>query len=67
MPALLSVACRGYTNLGVLYTVSQPQLAIETCRRGLEMACRIGDLGFQAQLLANLAVACCTFTDRCAE
>lgn len=65
--ALLSVACRGYTNLGVLYTVVNPQLAIETCRRGLEMACRIGDLGFQAQLLANLAVACCTFTDRCAN
>ena len=37
------------------------------CRRGLEVARRIGDLGFQARLLANLAVACCTFTDRCAE
>jgi adenylate cyclase len=29
------------------------------------VARRIGDLGFQARLLANLAVACCTFTDRC--
>ena len=28
---------------------------------------RIGDLGFQARLYANLAVACCTFTDRCGE
>ena len=28
---------------------------------------RIGDLGFQARLYTNLAVACCTFTDRCGE
>ena len=54
---LLSAACRGYTNLGVLYTVIDPARAIEVCRRGLEVARRIGDLGFQARLLANLAVA----------
>jgi predicted ATPase/class 3 adenylate cyclase len=64
---LLSAACRGYTNLGVLYTVIDPARAMEVCRRGLEIARRIGDLGFQARLLANLAVACCTFTDRCAD
>jgi len=64
---LLNAACRGYTNLSVLYTVVDPAQAIEVCRRGLDVACRIGDLGFQARLLANLAVACCTFTDRCAE
>ena len=63
---LLSAACRGYTNLGVLYTTVDPARAIEVCRRGLDAARRIGDLGFQARLLANLAVACCTFTDRCA-
>ena len=62
---LLSAACRGYTNLGVLYTVIDPAQAMEVCRRGLEVARRIGDLGFQARLLANLAVASCTFTDRC--
>ena len=62
---LLGAACRGYTNLGVLYTIIDPARAIEVCRRGLEVARRIGDLGFQARLLANLAVACCTFTDRC--
>ncbi|QWG20098.1 AAA family ATPase [Bradyrhizobium sediminis] len=64
---LLSAACRGYTNLGVLYTMVDPARAIEVCRRGLDVARRIGDLGFQARLLANLAVACCTFTDRCAD
>lgn len=64
---LLNAACRGYTNLGVLYTMVDPAQAIEVCRRGLDVARRIGDLGFQARLLANLAVACCTFTDRCAE
>ena len=37
------------------------------CRRGLDVARRIGDLGYQARLLANLAVACCTFTDRCTD
>jgi predicted ATPase/class 3 adenylate cyclase len=64
---LLSAACRGYTNLGVLYTTVDPTRAIAVTRRGLEVAQRIGDLGFQARLLANLAVACCTFTDRCPE
>ncbi|MEK1853775.1 MAG: adenylate/guanylate cyclase domain-containing protein [Phyllobacterium sp.] len=62
---LLSAACRGYSNLGVLYTVINPELAIQVCRRGLKVATRIGDLGFQARLLSNLAVAHCTFTDRC--
>jgi len=64
---LFSAACRGYTNLSVLYTMVDPAQAIEVCRRGLDVARRIGDLGFQARLLANLAVACCTFTDRCAD
>ncbi|MGL3108264.1 adenylate/guanylate cyclase domain-containing protein [Bradyrhizobium sp. BR 1432] len=64
---LLNVACRGYTNLGVLYTIVDPAQAMAVCRRGLDVANCIGDLGFQARLLANLAVACCTFTDRCTE
>jgi tetratricopeptide (TPR) repeat protein len=64
---LPGAACRGYTNLGVLYTTIDPQRAIEVCRRGLEVAHRIGDLGFQARLLANLAVASCTFTNRCSD
>jgi predicted ATPase/class 3 adenylate cyclase len=62
---LLNAACRGYTNLGVLYSIIDPARAIEVCKRGLEVARRIGDLGFQARLLANLAVASCTFTNRC--
>jgi len=64
---LLGAACRGYTNLGVLYTTIDPTRAIAVCRRGLDVARRIGDLGFQARLLANLAVASCTFTDRCPD
>ncbi|MEW6641891.1 MAG: adenylate/guanylate cyclase domain-containing protein [Pseudomonadota bacterium] len=64
---LPGAACRGYSNLGVLYTISDPQRAIDVCRRGLDVARRIGDLGFQARLLANLAVACCTFTSRCGD
>jgi len=64
---LLNAACRGYTNLSVLYTTVDPAQAMEVCRRGLDVARRICDLGFQARLLANLAVACCTFTDRCAD
>jgi predicted ATPase/class 3 adenylate cyclase len=62
---LLGAACRGYTNLGVLYSIIDPARAMEVCQRGLEVARRIGDLGFQARLLANLAVASCTFTNRC--
>jgi len=62
---LPGAACRGYTNLSVLYTTISPARAMEVCRRGLEVSQRIGDLGFQARLLTNLAVACCTFTDRC--
>ncbi|MGO4620913.1 adenylate/guanylate cyclase domain-containing protein [Ensifer sp. 2YAB10] len=62
---LLNAACRGYTNLAVFYAVTDPKRAIEVCQCGFDMARRIGDLGFQARLLANLAVAYCTFTDRC--
>jgi len=64
---LLQTACRGYTNLGVLYSTLDPSRAIETCLRGLEMAKKIGDLGFQSRLYANLAVAYCALTDRCEE
>ncbi|MCW0001604.1 AAA family ATPase [Pararhizobium sp. YC-54] len=63
----LNAACRGYTNLGVLYTIIDPALAIKICARGYEMARRIGDFGYQARLLTNIAVAYCTFTDRCAR
>lgn len=62
---LLHVACRGYTNLGVLYSSLNPQLSIGTCLRGLETARKVGDLGFQSHLYANLAVSYCALTDRC--
>ncbi|KRB50851.1 adenylate cyclase [Rhizobium sp. Root708] len=64
---LLRAACRAYSNLGVLYAIVDPASAIKVCRRGLDLAIGIADLGFQARLHANLAVACCTFTDRCAS
>jgi len=62
---LLQAACRGYTNLGVLYSAVDPQRAIETSVRGLETAKRIGDLALQSRLQTNLAVAYCALTDRC--
>jgi adenylate cyclase len=62
---LLQVACRGYTNLGVLYSSLDPRRSIDTCLRGLETAKKVGDLGFQSRLYANLAVAYCALTDRC--
>jgi tetratricopeptide (TPR) repeat protein len=65
MHDLLQAACRGYTNLGVLYSSLDPRRSIETCLRGLETAKKVGDLGFQSRLYANLAVAYCALTDRC--
>jgi predicted ATPase/class 3 adenylate cyclase len=64
---LLQAACRGYTNLGVLYSTLDPGRAIETCAHGLEVAKKIGDLGVQSRLYANLAVAYCALTNRCED
>ena len=62
---LLQAACRGYTNLGILYSMLDPSRGISTCLEGLETAKRIGDLGVQSRLYANLAVAYCALTDQC--
>ena len=62
---LLQAACRSYANLGTLYSTIDPSRAIETCQRGLEIAKKIGDLGFQSRLYANLALAYCVVTNRC--
>jgi len=62
---MLQAACRGYTNLAVLYASLDPQRCIETCLRGLATARKVGDLGFQSHLYANLAVAYCALTNRC--
>ncbi|MGO7939617.1 hypothetical protein ACC731_38055, partial [Rhizobium ruizarguesonis] len=64
---LQSAACRAYANLGVRYTIVEPANAIKICRRGRERATRIGDLGFQARLLASRAGVCCICTDRCVD
>lgn len=64
---LMQAACRGHTNLGVLYSTLDPKRAIDTCVRGLEMAKKIGDLGLQSRLNTNLAVAYCALTNRCEE
>src|SRR5262249_5499600 len=58
---------RALSNLGVLYSSHEPRRAIEACERGLQTAQRIGDVGLQSQLYANLAVAYCTLTNRCDE
>lgn len=63
--SLLQAACRSYANLGVLYASLDPGRAIATCLTGLDTAKKIGDLGFQSRLYANLAVAYCALTDRC--
>lgn len=62
---LLQATCRGYTNLSVLYSSLDPRRSIETCLKGLEIAKKVGDLGFQSRLYANLAVSYCALTDRC--
>lgn len=62
---LLQAACRGYANLGVLYATLDPGRAVQTCRMGLDTAKKIGDLGSQSRLYANLAVAFCALTQRC--
>jgi adenylate cyclase len=62
---LKQAACRGYANLGVLYSSLQPKRSIEVCLRGLETAKKVGDLGYQSRIYANLAVAYCALTDRC--
>ncbi|HKA62526.1 MAG TPA: adenylate/guanylate cyclase domain-containing protein [Methylomirabilota bacterium] len=64
---LLQAACRGLANLSVLYSTLDPARAIETAAAGLETAKKIGDLGFQSRLYANLAVAYCALTNRCDE
>lgn len=62
---LPEVACRAYTNLGVLYSAQNPEKAIEASTAGLELALRVGHLPLQSWLYANLAGAFCTFTGRC--
>ncbi len=64
---LLQAACRGLANLSVLYSTLDPARAIEAAANGLEMAKKIGDLGFQSRLYTNLAVAYCALTNRCDE
>jgi adenylate cyclase len=62
---LLDVACRGYANLGVVYSMVEPKKAIEVSLTGLELASRIGAASLQSYLYANLAAAYCALTDRC--
>jgi adenylate cyclase len=64
---LPQVACRAYTNLGVLYCMVDPTRAIRVCLEGLELARTIGDLGYQSRLYANLASAYCNFTGQCED
>ena len=62
---MLDVACRGYANLGVLYSTIEPKRAIEVSQTGLELATKIGAASLQPYLYANLAAAYCALTDDC--
>jgi adenylate cyclase len=62
---LLDVACRGYANLGVLYSTIEPRRAIDVSLVGLEIASRIGAASLQSYIYANLAAAYCSLTERC--
>jgi adenylate cyclase len=62
---LLDVACRGYANLGVLYSSVEPKRAIDVSLTGLELASKIGAASLQSYIYANLAAAYCALTDRC--
>lgn len=57
--------CRACANLSVLYGNSDPRRAIEISQLGLEIANRIGHLGYQSNLYTTLGVAFCTFHVRC--
>ena len=62
---LLQAACRGYTNLGVLYSTLDPKRAstpASGARDGQE-----DRVGLQSRLNTNLAVAYCALTNRCEE
>jgi adenylate cyclase len=62
---LLEVACRGYANLGVLYSTVEPQRAIDVSLTGLELASKIGAASLQSYIYANLAASYCALTERC--
>lgn len=62
---LLDVACRGYANLGVLYSTVEPQRAIDVSLTGLELASSICAASLQSYIYANLAAAYCALTERC--
>jgi len=62
---LLDVACRGYANLGVLYSTVEPKRAIDVSLTGLELASTIGAVSLQSYIYANLATAYCALTERC--
>jgi adenylate cyclase len=62
---LLDVACRGYANLGVLYSTVEPKKAIDVSLTGLELASKIGAASLQSYIYANLATAYCALTERC--
>jgi hypothetical protein len=64
-----AISCRrpaaATTNLSVLYSSLDPPRASRPATAGSRSAKKVGDLGFQSRLYANLAVAYCALTDRC--
>jgi predicted ATPase/class 3 adenylate cyclase len=63
--SLWRAACRAYCNLGVVYATTDADRAVTLSIAGLDLARKIGHLGLQAWLHANLAGAYCTFMGNC--
>jgi adenylate cyclase len=57
-----TVACRAYTNLGVMHATLDPERSERYCREGLALAEKIGDRLQQAWLYCVLAGGHCTIT-----
>ena len=64
---LLPVACRAYTNLGMLLAAVDRERALSYCHEGLAMAKKIGDLSQQSWLYASMASSFCSLVGDCTQ
>jgi adenylate cyclase len=64
---LLPVACRAYTNLGMLLAALDRERALAYCHEGLAVAKKIGDLSQQSWLYASMASSFCSLVGDCTQ
>jgi len=64
---LLPVACRAYTNLGMLLAAVDRERALAYCHEGLALAKKIGDLSQQSWLYASMASSFCSLVGDCTQ